>query len=490
MLKSKKRFFWGALVAFMLGVIVLILFGFAFRPDRFVYDSAYYWELAHQFTDEQGHLTWMAYPESFRGYVFPGFLFLSRVMSHWMGWADEVGFVVWAALFISFVVTIVLPHLLSWQESSRFDFLKRLAPLVLILIFWRGLVLYPLSDFYSLGFTLIACALFKWLYGQRRSWWQGIPAAMAIGVFLYAAYNTRTIYLFALVVFAILLAVRIVREGLPDLGKNALWLVCIAVGWFLLAAPQMLINHHHLGIWSFGVDTSMVDSSGLFSAQLYAGLICDRYDTLIKPNDFENAAALRFEDLVGWQILNTTGGYRICSIAEYFGLVFSHPLEVAGIYFRHVANLLNPVYGEMYIKDLHQIKLPYSIVNYVLMTLTYLGALQVFSMEYFGERNAPDGTVKKRFLLRKFLQDTALWWTIIFPCLTIIPGQPEIRFFFPVYLCMYAFLTFRCPWKNVTLYLRQHPVKTAFFALAGLVVLASVWSATFAKAQVTVDLFL
>ena len=145
MIKAKKCFFWGAPAAFLLGTFLLVLFGLMFRPDCFVYDSGYYWELAHQFTDEYGHLTLMAYPESFRGYVFPGFLFLSRVMSRWIGLADETGFAVWAAFFISFVITIVLPYLLSWQENSPFDFLKRLVPLAMIPIFWRGLMLYQIS---------------------------------------------------------------------------------------------------------------------------------------------------------------------------------------------------------------------------------------------------------------------------------------------------------------------------------------------------------
>mgnify|MGYP003379082575 FL=1 len=476
-------------IAFLGGVLISFIYVSLFYPDTYVYDSAHYWALSYGFADEQGNLSLAAYPSDFRGYVFPLYLFLSRVFSHWLGISDSLGFICLVAVSVSFILTIVFPYLMDWREKNSWDFLKRWIPLFLVLFFWRGLLVYPLSDFYSLGFTLVACALFKWLYNDHRVWWSEIPASILIGVFLYAAYNTRTIYLFAVIVFACLICLRFLKEGRLGAGKNVIRLVCIVAGWFLLAAPQIWINHRYTGTWSlWGVDTTDMFSAGLFSFQLFNGLTVDRYETLLTPNDFGNIPNIYFYDDVGLQIIKSIGNYE-GTLWEYIRLFFTYPLEVIGIYFRHLANLLNPVYGECYISNLHQFKIHVSVFNYILMVFTAIGGVDLLQ-KYRCIYENQAGKRKTKILIASFFEDTSLWWVIIFPCLAIIPGAPEVRFFFPAYVCMYGLLEFKIQWKRVAQCITTHPIQTILWSVVGLVVLSCVWSDTFANASTNVWLFL
>ena len=72
---------------------------------------------------------------------------------------------------------------------------------------------------------------------------------------------------------------------------------------------------------------------------------------------------------------------------------------------------------------------------------------------------------------------------ILIPCIAILPGAIEIRFFFAAYLIIYGFLAFAFPWREVKSFLQKHKFANIAALIIGLAVCCSVWGNTFANLE-------
>lgn len=460
---------------FIIGILITMCYSTVLDIRIYYYDSQYYWELSNSFIGEEG-FSFLNYPQSFRGYFFPFLLFIFSYPLTLMGCDPVWGLRLLSAITLSTLCCILLPVILSELTKRSISLIQRLIPLVLILFFWRGLILYPLSDMYSLTFALSAIVLVIYMTKMSMKTWISGISALAVGILFYAAYNTRTIYLFSIAALVAVLLFSYKKIGIYNL---LFWAVFISVGFFLAAIPQILINHHNLGLVSIEVITDMVDKSGLFSAQLFTGIIAQGYESNINP-DYP-IGALRFEDPVGWKILNSTGGWRIGTITDYLNLVLRYPLEFVGIYLRHLATYLNPVYGEVYISNFYKPKFIYTVLNYLILCYGIL--LIRYDIENIGAGNG----FKKA--VTNFINRIKYAIPIIMPCIAILPGQPEGRFFFPLYVLAYGLFSFIVDSSSMWKKIKSKWTSILLITVITFLVLCSFWSMEFSLPHVEMPMF-
>ncbi|MDR1216842.1 MAG: hypothetical protein LBK25_09185, partial [Treponema sp.] len=197
---NEKDYLSTIIFAFINGFVLLFIYSMAKNIRDFPYDSGAYWILSNSFGKDG-----FFFPNSIRGYVFPFFLHVGKSIFGFTGLDEIIRFRIFAALFASFILIFLLPeNFLSIANKSRtfesrkerrYFLISRLFLMIVFIYFWNGLLLYPLSDFYAFAFISIAsvCA-FK--MGNTEHILKIIGFSFICGVFTYAAYNTRTIYLF------------------------------------------------------------------------------------------------------------------------------------------------------------------------------------------------------------------------------------------------------------------------------------------------------
>lgn len=196
-------------------------------------------------------------------------------------------------------------------------------------------------------------------------------------------------------------------------------------GIVLGAVPQMLLNHKLLGNYSWKVPTN-----GLMLRQMEWGIIYERYGTFIGDPAQYGSVQMFYMDAVGRAILNKEQITGLTSYGQLLKLFLKYPLDFAGIYVRHFLNMLYPIYPNQYIQDIGRNKSFLLILFYTLLFIAVVYFVRSFRLK------------SKRWI----------WFCLmLLPCVCILPGAVEIRFFiaFHFLVYMYAVLGIRDVWNEV-----------------------------------------
>jgi hypothetical protein len=368
---DKRNYLLMVIFAFISGSALLFIYSMTRDIRDFPYDSGLYWMLSNSFGKDG-----FFFPDSFRGYVFPFFLHIGKDIFGFTGLDEIVRFRIFVALFASFILIIFLPEsflsiankhqtLNNRKECCYFLFL-RLFLMIVFIYFWDGLLLYPLSDFYAFAFISIAsvCA-FK--TENTEHIFKTIGLSFICGVFTYAAYNTRTIYLFGIIPIFILF---IRNNGKKKYLRLFITIVTFTIGVTAISIPQYKINIRTKNIHSIAVITNYRGSNSLFTFQLKTGLSVQLYQTYIGDKSIYASPAVSFIDPIGKAI--TAQEPPVNKPIEYIKLFFKYPFEFFGIYLRHFINMLNPLFGEIYIKDILKSKMNKILINYLILFIVSL----------------------------------------------------------------------------------------------------------------------
>lgn len=470
-----------AVVSFCAGAGLLFTLSMLYNIHGYYYDSRIYWQLGRSIV-QNGSICLSSYPPTYRGVGFPIILSFCHLSSVWLGGGAHIAFRLLSSVWISFILTVALPYFYTQllpDKHLRISVGTRLGMVVLMILFWRGLILYPLTDFYAFSFMLIsACLLFAIVRLEEDHKKNrfispcSILSAVGAGFFAYAAYNFRTIYLFA-AAGLFLLAIRLHwRKGFLHL---MLIIGCMLAGSILCSLPQIITNYYSTGTLTMSVLTSADGSypHGLFAYQCLSGILYQRCDAFT-PTLTKATGIKRFFlfDPVGQQIFQLDKLSCDAPLSTFFRSLFRHPLEILGIYVRHLINMLNPVFGEIYIENSHQFKLHLTLINYLMMVGTFIGLL---SSKVRGAHS----------VAKKTATVGAIWGLLplILPCVMLLPGAVELRFFLPIYLLMYAYLLFAADWKSIIAWIRERRTATIIVASLVFIVLLSIWSAAFANSE-------
>ncbi len=229
----------------------------------------------------------------------------------------------------------------------------------------------------------------------------------------------------------------------------------MAAGYLVAAVPQVYLNVRRYGRFS-----TLVNTGGLMTRQLLMGLQFQRYDTYVGTQ--LDAPWMTYVDESGVKLLKMAGGSPNFSKISYIKLCLKYPFEMAGIFFRHMTNVLTPFWNNVYVKDLQQ---SHVLVCMVSFTLFFMFAYICFN-----------SAIKDK---GKLIAYVPVLMTAVF----ITPGAVEARFYIPVYILAIGVCLFNSDWGKIAAVARKNKLKTAilYFFTFGLVI--AIWTSTLASYQ-------
>lgn len=413
----------------------LIFLGYSIISDIkvYYYDSDIYWNLSAAFVID-GKFSFENFPDTYRGYVYPFAIYVFSWIGNIFG-NPRLGFMIFNSA-VSSLGICSLYLIFGKIDSKKRQIYGTIGLSFLLLYFFKDLVLYPLSDIPAFSFFVLGCYFFK--SNETKTDFRRIIFA---GMCIYAAYNTRTIYLYPSI-FLILWIIFNLLKNKSGMKKIVILMLSTLIGITIVALPQVSINQKYYGINSPKVMTEQYSSGegNLFIKQLEWGLTYCKYETYVGENNQYSSPALKFEDRTGLQIIKNEN-FNPTSIFEFLKLYMKYPLDIIGIYSKHVVSYLTPIYRDVYVFDLYAEKGILLIFN---IFLFFTAAI------YLAQKKIINAIDKKK-----------LPWLVVLllPCILIIPGAPETRFFIPLYLLLYIYLSYFVNYNEYFRILKTNPVK-------------------------------
>jgi hypothetical protein len=401
------------------------------------YDSYLYNRLSNSFLKD-GDFSIFNFEESIRGIIFPLLLYPFNRLAHLLLGFNFMGWRILISL-LSAIFTVTFPYF--FKSFGKIHWIP--VHLILMLITWWGLFLVPLSDLVAVYLLMFGLLCVQKAYEQmdtqtgRYSKLTPYGILLVSGILFYAAYNTRTIYLFA---FPFILLI-IFANRKKGIGKSLLAVLAICVGVILLGSVQGVSNRYLYGAFSMAVNTAIGGFDNLFLGQLAGGIPASLYETYMGEM---GPASYIYRDPVGSIILQSEGGWPY-TFGEYIKIVIRYPVEMLGIYARSFLALLNPITGGGYVYSRSNSRLVMSLINYSMLFVT----ANFFVRKLF-RTNDDTQNLKTRILELSIEQKTAIlsYLTLLVPFILIIPGQVEERFAIPFWLLVYGVLTYIVDWKD------------------------------------------
>lgn len=417
MIKLRQRhiFFIGFMLLFLLGIIRNV------SVSEYVYDAVDYYMASQSFTNS-GQFSILNYANTYRGIYFPLILAIYSLIGSALGIDAGVAILFGNALFTSFIIVIVIPKIMAFKTRNR-SLIWGIVPLIVYAFFWSDLFVYPLTDMYALGF----CAISAYIILQIKDNLFQIPFVFLLGGILYVTYNIRTIYLFSSIGLILILFYKVIFKEHFCRLKVLLVSVILAFGIVSAGTLQAMVNSNLHSRYTMRVITDDLNGGELFTSQLYMGFLYDRYETYVgDPNVYPNVQ-MNFIDRAGVQIIsNDHLGEGFSGLGEYIVTVLRHPVDYIGIIMRHIASALYVPWNRVYLTDLKNGKTLLALLNYSIVF--YFG----LKMSLYC-KNLKGNEVLKSIRVLCMI-------AIILPCIAILPGAIELRFFMPMYLCAYLFI--------------------------------------------------
>lgn len=394
-------------VAFAIAFVGVLIDALLQGYKPFYYDSGSYWSLGNAFFYHH-HFSLLNFNSPLRGYLWPLVDHGLQVIASALGWQASSLVKLFNALVFVLIGTVLMPWFaeISWPRW-RWGIGRRLLLVALLLLFWRGFLSYPLSDFPALAFTILAVVAIARPESGPRMALAGIAAG--------AALEMRPSYVLLVPILAVLVAWSWVEDRRHASAVRRL--ACIAlmvIGFVVVSVPQSLATHRHFGLWS-PIPGEAVNLAGL---QYTGGLELQRYETYVGSSQ---TPRMLYEDADGQRLLATEPGDRIETTSQYLALIVDHPIEIAGVFARHIINGIDQRYSTPYVERLDKgSQRWFRIANLLIIFLALLRVAWPASRR----RLAP---TRWRYPA-----------SILICCLTAVPSAIETRYLLPAYLLAYA----------------------------------------------------
>jgi len=441
--------FRGRIIVVCFLFVVFLIYAQIYNIRNYPYDSAYYWGIADNML-ANGHFDLFAFPETFRGYVFPVILLFVKSVGRLFG-SEIMGFRFFISILMAVTLGILLPGIFDYSIDSPKKAVRISLMAIPVLYFWGNLLQSPQSDTVAMSFMCAGIFFFKQYVMRENIYiyiYPAVPYAFMAGLCFYAAYNTRAAYLYGII------CVLIFYLFLYGVKKPGNWKCCAfsifvgVIGCAVLAVPQMMINYHWTGQATPRVLTEQFFGyeQNLQAAQVYWGLSSSRYETYIGTPIAYPSPGVAYTDAIGQAIqAKEKISIETFSFMDYFRLFLKYPLDFCGIYTRHMVSLLTPIYGELYITELYASK----ALRIMLAILLWIaGALGVIT-----------GTVHQgKDIIRSKTVNIIPALCVMIPCFLQLFGSPEIRFFVGVHFMLYYFVCCCIDYKQLWSFLKANIV--------------------------------
>ena len=476
----------GRLFIFLFMFAAFLLYALIHRVDVYYYDASYYWNWASgMFAD--GRFSLYGFPETFRGYFYPMVCQIVRYAGRFILGSDVWGFRVISCLMYAAVFGIALPGVFGYRPDSVRKVVRLCLLVVPVLFFWGDLMQYPLSDMPAFCF---ACAGMFLLDRSFRTERRSISAlcGFGAGLLLYAAYNTRVVFLYG-IVCAILIYGFFYGVKRPE-KRMFLLLALIAAfaGAALAAVPQMLINAHYTGSATPRVLTEQLSGYGqnLQMSQVYWGLTTTRYETYVGESYAFPFAGVLYNDPIGSSLIelekltDTT-----FSFSQWMGLFLRHPMDMIGIYAKHVVSMLTCVFPDVFVHELYASKALRICCCILLWLIGGLGV--VFTAVCRKERSENSEEIGDN---RDWPAAAALI-CLILPSGLQLFGAPEVRFALSAHVLLYFRIVcvtdHRLFWKYICKHLLPVAISCIIIAFAWVSIIGTVLSEATVRPQLIHD---
>ena len=428
-MKTKRNTIIAFIALFLISMVIQITVDNAAN----YYDAAGYWALGKTCGWDVRNIT-----SEYRGWVLPYIFSMCYKLGMVFG-KEFLGYWIFSSLIFAFTFSFsfaTIAGILGFEGNDNGIICAGGICGIIFYIFFRGLFIYTLSDFWAFSFSLFSVILAHKLITQEHEWYKEVLEAF-LGLCLYGTYNIRTIYqFFAVGCIIIMIIAQICKKKWK---KIAITLPGCFLGMIVCAIPQIILNHQIVGKSSWKVLTG-----DLMLFQLFCGASTGRYATYVGEESQYGAAGMYFIDRIGQTILERAGLTELVSYGQVIKLFLSHPLDFGGIYARHLINMLYPVYPNQYILDITKDK---SLLLLLFYTIFFIAA---FNFVY---------TIKLK-------KEKWIWlFLILLPCICILPGAVEIRFFIALHFMIYMYAVLGV--KQFVISFREHKVQFIMLYLAG-----------------------
>ena len=438
-------------LAFLLLFFTALLLSWYLDVKTFWYDANGYWVMGDE-TLASGKFHLLDFKEVRRGCLFPLLLLgFKKIFCGVWGWR------VLSALMVSFIFSVLLPIVFN-ISFSRGTLLRAFAAELFFFYVWGDFAQHPLADLPAAFFCMAAiCVCIKLQKNYSNDfvhyilWFRRILLCCLAGIFFYAAYNTRIIYLYSIII-ALTFYFFTERRKIVIIP-----LLSILLGISFASIPQCMINHKYHGSYSAKVDTTY-SGIDLRTQQLFWGVTYPKYETYIGETNKYPIPSVYFDDRVGWAMLKreslTLDSFSLRSITHLF---VKYPLDMIGIYTRHLIAIMTPAWNETYISNLQ--------TNKVFLVLSSIGVWLIAGL-YLSLTSWRSANLK---------HITGYLVAIVVPCLMQTLGATEIRYFLPCYLLLYGLVFFKVAYRDLFANVMANKFKIA----AILFIIAILWISLF-----------
>lgn len=425
-----------------LGIFCLYNMGLT-EPAYFCCDAKGYWDYSQVFKTEHG-FSFDNFDSSLRGYLLPFIIFTIRELANFLSISEFKLFFFINSLFTAFSIAIVIPSVFEKLFSAKVNFWKIIIFSGIYFFFWRGFLIYPMADTWSIFFIFIAI---YFIILQKEKGFSAVNLIL-IGVFLGMALNFRPIYIASL--FIAIFFILFQRHG--SHFKRFFAAALVMTGCLAPLIPQIKINQTQFGTLSPTVQTNIAYSGGdLYLTQLFFGSSIQRHECAVFL-DYQGDALLKSEGINNYQRLGENYSYSFVineyKYSDYISMVFSHPIDFASIYTKHILNGIGVFNSNIYECSISSKKM---IFSFLLWLLSFISCLVL--------------------LINKRINTASISLIIlIIPTLLTIPTAIEARYFLPFHIMIYAILALNSSHSLIYQFLLERKFKIGLFSSAALLV--------------------
>lgn len=406
-----------------------------------------------------------AYLFSMRGYAWPWILAVCKCL----GFGTQIGYYIFYSIFIASGISYAVLEFVEVLFGRKISWYLRIIPIILTILFWNGLIKYPLSDIpavvvvawgllfllkISLNKKLVVNCLYALLSG------------MLLGLSYYIRSGCKPIWILAILLVAI-------YKYKKEYAKKILLISIICVGIGMSMLPQIMINVSCSNVISYQVPIFF--NSGFANEEYYLGFKLLRYETNIASN-YPQMQMYSWGKLIDNILAAENIAVEDVGVFTILKLFIKYPFEFLGMYAAKFANYLDPRYAnDIYLNDLNSRQYIIMFVNYLLWFITFMGISVNIN------NNVEEGKATQRINVNIFIKKYALYvLAFIIPAIIHLAGtQVEVRYFYPCYVLMYAFLVSICPWKKIKILLQRKGITIAVICFALFGCMNAIWNFTF-----------
>lgn len=408
-------------IVFIIGVLITNLFIVWNFDYELVYDASDYWNCGMLFGYER--LDFRGWYHPFRGYLTSFIWYCIQRLSLVLPYTPAAILCLFMALLHAVAMMIQIPYIMEKLFDVKLKQTGRLMLLVCTMYFYKGILIYPLSDYLAFVCLSTNISLFLLAKNTEINWKKYVYlcfGSMAGG----GGYFARPVYLANAIILIILLILITIDE------RKIACLIFGLSGMVLVSLPQSISNYTNYGTISPIVRTEYQGGDDLYLQQLSWGVKIQRYETNTNL-DIYPEAGVRFPSERGIGLMEKEHIEEFGSYVKYIQFVLKHFVSVVLIYLKHLFNGVDMVYTNVYIKNMYINRFPIQLLNYSLIFFGVLGMIDAFKRKKW---RLPD------------IFFAVLWFL---PVLLSIPTAVETRFFMNMNIVLYCFACYNISTFNL-----------------------------------------